>query len=145
MSLKAEEANHQRPIILLTEDSEDDAYFFQRTLKKTGLPHSLVRARNGKIAIEHLRQTMEKNGQMAPDMIFLDLKMPVMTGFEVLEWMKAQSPTLPWKVIVLSGSSESDDLARASELGATDYLVKPVTVLELKKQFANAGWASGQP
>ena len=61
----------------------------------------------------------------APFLIFLDLKMPVMSGFDVLQWLKNSG--LKPQVIVLSGSNDQADRSRAFSLGATDYLVKPIS------------------
>jgi CheY-like chemotaxis protein len=68
-----------------------------------------------------------------PFAIFLDLKMPVLNGFEVLEWMRTQTFSSSIHVIVLSGSDYPEDKERAARLGATDYLVKPVRVEDLQR------------
>lgn len=123
------------PLILLAEDSEDDAYFFQRALKKTGLACSFVRASNGRLAVELLEKANSNEGNTnLPDILFLDLKMPVMSGFEVLEWIKSADLSFRLRVIVLSGSNDDADRIRAAALGAADYLVKPITPADLKNQ-----------
>jgi DNA-binding response OmpR family regulator len=66
-----------------------------------------------------------------PDVMFLDLKMPGCNGFDVLRWMKERSLVTTVKVIVLSGSAEPRDIALARELGARDYIVKPITAAQL--------------
>jgi CheY-like chemotaxis protein len=69
-------------------------------------------------------------------LIFLDLKMPGVNGFEVLKWMRAQSVNIP--VAILTSSPEDIDRERARELGAECYLLKPPTkemVLDCFKQF----------
>jgi len=71
-----------------------------------------------------------------PDIMFLDLKMPGCDGFDVLRWMKERSLVTQVKVLVLSGSSEPQDMALARELGAQDYLVKPVTSQQLRPLLA---------
>jgi CheY-like chemotaxis protein len=114
------------PLVFLAEDSEDDAFFFERALRKANVGCSFLRAENGKVAIEMLRREMSPVG-LWPVLIFLDLKMPVMSGFEVLEWLRLlRVDPLP-NVIVLSGSNDQDDRARAQSLGAAEYLVKPIT------------------
>jgi DNA-binding response OmpR family regulator len=115
-----------KPIILLAEDSDDDAYFFERAFGRASLSCELKRAANGKIAVELLDHSRLTG--TTPSLIFLDLKMPVMSGFDVLEWLKHSrlSPMPP--VIVLSGSDDHADRAHAFSLGAADYLVKPITI-----------------
>jgi CheY-like chemotaxis protein len=125
------------PSILLAEDSDDDAYFFQRALKKTCLPCRLLRAANGKLAIQMLEEIFngDPQPQRAPDFVFLDLKMPVMSGFEVLEWIKHSHNSKGLRVIVLSGSNDQADRARAEGLGASEYLVKPITPHDLERHL----------
>jgi CheY-like chemotaxis protein len=118
----------RKPILLLVEDSEDDAYFFKHTLERSGVRCSLKHVTNGAEAIEYLRSGSSSEPPTLPDVIFLDLKMPVLNGFEVLEWMRTQTFCSSIHVIVLSGSDYTEDKERAARLGARDYLVKPVRV-----------------
>lgn len=122
------------PVVFLAEDSEDDAFFFERALRKANVGCSFLRAENGKVAIEMLRRETAPAG-LWPVLIFLDLKMPVMSGFEVLEWLSLQAVDPLPKVIVLSGSNDHDDMERALRLGAADYLVKPITAEILREKI----------
>lgn len=80
-----------KPIVLLVEDSEDDAYFFKRTLQKSGHTCVLRRANNGAEAVGFLQTASTSGSETLPHVIFLDLKMPVLNGFEVLNWLRQQS------------------------------------------------------
>ena len=73
--------------------------------------------------------------ETTPILIFLDLKMPVMSGFEVLEWLRFSGLEPAPKVIVLSGSNDQDDRGRALSLGAAEYLVKPITAELLSERI----------
>lgn len=115
-----------KPCLLLVEDSEDDAYFFKRTLLKSGLTCALHRASNGAEAVDFLQSTSTGDSHSLPCIMFLDLKMPVLNGFEVLDWLRQQTFAQQMRVVVLSGSEHQHDKERAAELGAADYLVKPV-------------------
>jgi CheY-like chemotaxis protein len=108
--------------ILLVEDTEDDAFFFRRALKKTGIKCEFVQAWNGESAIAMLKAIQ---GQYP--LIFLDLKMPHMDGYEVLEWVQKQTFKSKLHIIVLSGSGTAKDAAKARRLGASDYVVKPIS------------------
>jgi CheY-like chemotaxis protein len=121
------------PILLLVEDSEDDAFFFRRSLEKSGMACSVHHATNGAEAVEFLRKAGSSGEQNLPHVIFLDLKMPVLNGFEVLDWIRTQPFASAMQVVVLSGSEHPDDRQRAAELGATDYLVKPVKVSDFHR------------
>jgi CheY-like chemotaxis protein len=122
-----------QPLVFLAEDSEDDAFFFQRAFHKAQVGCSLLRAENGKVAIEMLRRNADEF-QVTPILMFLDLKMPVMSGFEVLEWLRFSGLEPAPKVVVLSGSNDQDDRVRAFGLGAADYLVKPITTELLREK-----------
>jgi CheY-like chemotaxis protein len=130
-------ANKGEPLIFLAEDSEDDAFFFQRAFQKARLGCSLLHAQNGKIAIDMLKRVADRS-KFGRALVFLDLKMPVMSGFEVLEWLRFSGFDPAPKVIVLSGSNDQDDRGRALGLGAADYLVKPITADILREKILGA-------
>lgn len=102
------------------------------------MEHSFKRAANGELAVEELRkaQDSEQAESAVPDILFLDLKMPVMSGFDVLAWIKARPVFGRLKVVVLSGSNDAQDRVRAAELGAAHYLVKPINEEQLREQMA---------
>jgi CheY-like chemotaxis protein len=109
--------------LLLVEDSEDDLFFFKRLCKKAGVNAPLAVATDGQQAVEHLTAALEGK-QPIPQLIFLDLKLPLRSGFEVLEWLRAQPALARTTVVVLSSSAEGRDVERAYQLGAQGYLVK---------------------
>jgi CheY-like chemotaxis protein len=128
------------PLILLVEDSDDDAFFFERSLKKLGFQGTCVRAENGQAAIDFL-QRVRSEGNL-PRLIFLDLKMPKVNGFEFLTWLSKQAFEPPMHVVILSGSDQSSDMQLARELGASEYLVKPVCATDLTSTLATLSIAS---
>jgi two-component system response regulator len=131
-----------KPILLLVEDDEDDAFFFSRLFEKTGAELTLHHVYNGSVAIEFLMRATTP--AELPRVIFLDLKMPVMNGFDVLRWMRKQRFCAPVPVIVLSGSEQQSDIITSKQLGAADYIIKPVTVAELERIFRRIS-AMGSP
>lgn len=140
--MPSETTNDEKlPRVLLAEDSDDDAFFFERSIKKSGAACSFVRARNGKIAVEMLQSGVD-SGQPI-ELLFLDLKMPVMSGFEVLEWLRSANLNKHPKVLVLSGSNDHTDRLRAISLGATDYIVKPIAAPDLRQRIDSA--SASQP
>jgi CheY-like chemotaxis protein len=132
--------------ILLVEDSDDDQFFFQRLFAKAGLNAPLAIASDGQQAIDMLAQTLG-NGQSrekkpVPSLIFLDLKLPLRSGFEVLQWVRSQPALARTVVVVLSSSAETRDVVRAYELGAQSYLVKypePAVFREIVNHVAQLG------
>ena len=79
-----------------------------------------------------------------PDLLLLDLKMPRMSGFDVLEWKQSRPELDDVAAVVLSSSSQDSDLKEAYRLGAQGYLVKPATVDALVRQVKELGaqWLS---
>ena len=124
-----------RPLVLLVEDSEDDAFFFRWTLDKCGVACDVIHAVDGAAAIDHLTASLPGGGGRSPDLVFLDLKLPTFNGFEVLAWIHDQPFDPPLDVVVLSGSEHTSDIQRAHLLGATGYYVKPVSIEQLRARF----------
>jgi CheY-like chemotaxis protein len=117
------------------EDSEDDLFFFTRSLRQTGVDVDLVHQPDGRAAVGYLQRVLAGEERM-PDLMFLDLKMPAFTGFEVLEWIGQHPPFRPLPVAVLSGSEQPGDVERALALGATAYFVKPILVQQLRTRIS---------
>jgi CheY-like chemotaxis protein len=123
-------------VILIVDDSEDDRFFFELAFKKSGIQARLFSANDGEEAIEYLTHSGRFSDAAEfplPDLMFLDLKMPGRNGFEVLEWILARPVETKFPIIVLSGSYEPTDICRARELGAADYIVKPITQEALRR------------
>jgi two-component system response regulator len=120
--------------ILLVEDCDDDAFFFGRALDKTLLPCEFVHVADGGAAVEHLRNA--RGTGSVPDLIFLDLKLPVLSGFEVLRWLGTQNFQPFPNAAVLSGSDHEGDLVMARSPGASDYFVKPIKPEQLQVRLA---------
>ena len=114
--------------ILLVEDNEDDVFFITRAFKAAGLPVSLTRVENGQRAIDYLSQRPPFDDLARfpiPALVLLDLKMPFLSGFEVLRWIRQESRNARVPVIVFTSSNQERDIEQAYELGANAYLVKP--------------------
>lgn len=128
----------RRPTVLLVEDSEDDAFFFRLSLRKAGLDCDLIQLTDGAAAITYLEGAADAKavGRIRPDLVFLDLKISAFSGFEVLNWIQEQSFQPPLDVAILSGSEHPGDIERASALGASAYIVKPVQRAQLATRFA---------
>ncbi len=119
-----------RPFVLLVEDSEDDAFFFKRALRQSGYAGEVTHVDDGGQAVSHLTQAIA--GEVpVPDLVFLDLKIPTLSGFDVLTWVRTQAFAPPLEIAVLSGSEQGDDVKRALALGAAAYYVKPIRVDQL--------------
>ncbi len=111
------------PSVLMVEDDPDAAFLMKRALKRAGWQHAIVEASQGEEAVDLL---VGKNGPpLRPAFIFLDLNMPRMNGFELLEWLGQRPDFAGIPAYVVSNSTHPGDLARAVELGALRCLEKP--------------------
>lgn len=114
--------------ILLVEDDRDDVFIFERALKAARIANPVVVVKTGQEAMDYLSHQGDYADQEKyplPFVIFLDLKLPYLDGFEVLSWIRAQPALQSIIVVVLSGSDETRDHQKAYALGARTYLVKP--------------------
>lgn len=115
--------------ILFAEDTLDDANFTIRALKKSGFTNRLHHVKDGAEAIDFLyckgiyamRNITEK-----PKLILLDLKMPKISGLQVLEKIKSDPALKSIPVVILTSSKENPDIEKCYSLGANSYIVKPV-------------------
>jgi len=115
--------------ILLTDDDEDDREFFAEAIEELDLNNSVEFCKNG---LELLKRLQDKNLGI-PDIIFLDLNMPIMSGFETLQQIRADVRFKDVPVIAIySTSATMDGVKDTFGLGANAYIVKPVNFGDLR-------------
>ncbi len=115
--------------ILLVEDDPNDVLLIERAFQKAGLRDALRVTHSGEQAVEYLSGQgayAKRDRFPLPFLVLLDLKMPGMDGFEVLQWVRAEPELKRLLIVVLTSSELQADVDRAYELGANSYLVKPV-------------------
>ncbi|HEU5078780.1 MAG TPA: response regulator [Opitutaceae bacterium] len=126
-------------LIVLVEDNDDDVFFMRRALKGAGINAPVEVLTDGQQATDYLTgagQFADRAHFPLPGIVFLDLKLPYCTGFEVLEAMRKKGTLGQMRVVILTSSPEERDRRRARELGAAAYLVKPPTPTMLKQLFS---------
>jgi len=129
--------------ILLVEDNEDDVFLMQRALKDVHIDNPLHVVEDGLRAIDYLSGTGDfgdREKHPIPAVIFLDLKLPLKSGLEVLAWIRKQKHLDAMIVIVLTSSNEPGDLKTSYSLGANSYLVKPPSGEKLKELAEAFKW-----
>ena len=120
--------------ILLVEDDPDDVFIFKRALTAAQIVNPMAVVNHGQEAIHYLTHQgkySDLEQHPLPFVMFLDLKMPYIDGFEVLEWMREQPLLQSIVVVVLTGSNQIRDHKKAYALGARTYLVKPPTAKDI--------------
>jgi two-component system response regulator len=129
-------------LILLVEDNASDEKLALLAFQRAGVPCEIAVARDGAEALDYLFATGKHEGRdsmVQPAVILLDLKMPRISGLEVLRRIRAAPETRLLPVVVLTASREDPDLIAAYSLGANAYLRKPVDFAE----FSEAAGALG--
>ncbi len=109
-----------RPILLVEDDSVD-TMTVERALKDRRIPNPLIHPRDGREAIQYLNDVQNKK----PCIIFLDLNMRDVNGFEFLQSIKADSRLKRIPVVVITISKNIEDVSKCFELGAVGYVIKP--------------------
>jgi len=121
--------NYDDVEILFAEDSPDDAVLTIRALTKSGFTNKLQHVKDGAEALDFLycRGTYaDRNPKCLPKLLLLDLKMPKVSGMQVLEKIKSDPELRSIPAVILTSSQEDPDIAKCYALGANSYIVKPV-------------------
>lgn len=115
--------------ILLVEDDPNDVLLTQRAFRRANIVNPLQVVQDGEVAVLYLEGQgpyADRERYPLPTLMLLDLKLPRLSGLEVLEWLQQQPELKRLPVVVLTSSRENADVNRAYDLGANSYLVKPV-------------------
>lgn len=128
----------QPGVILVAEDGHDDFILLQFVYLQTDLLHKLHWVKNGRGVVDYL-QSGTRNGDAKafsrPGLLLLDLKMPEMNGFEVLQWLRNSAEWSNLPVVVHSGSDLPQDRKKASDLGARAYYAKSCTLKDTEQML----------
>jgi two-component system, response regulator len=128
--------------ILLIEDNANDAELAMRALQKDHVAKRIIHLKDGEAALDFLfgrGKYKGRNTDNKPKVILLDLKMPKVSGLEVLEQLTSNELTQKIPVVVLTSSKEHPDVEKAYKLGANSYIVKPVDFESFRKVVNDLG------
>jgi twitching motility two-component system response regulator PilH len=114
--------------ILIAEDNEDSLFLLARLLRRSG--YSVVEAQDGLEALAQLKESK-------PDLLLLDLMMPGLSGFEVLERFQEEPERQTVPVIVLSTLADSEVIGQCTRLGVCDYITKPYDPADLLRRISD--------
>jgi CheY-like chemotaxis protein len=120
--------------ILLAEDSEDEVFFFTRAFRGIPGPCSLRVVSTGKRAVDYLSGNWPFANRLEcplPSFMLLDIKLPLLNGLEVLEWVRSDSLLKDLPVAMFTHCNQMAEINRAQALGADAYFVKPARQQEL--------------
>ena len=129
--------------ILLVEDNPNDAELTLRALRKHHLANKVLHVKDGAEALEFLFANGaydQRKVENTPRVILLDLKLPKVSGLEVLRKVKSDERTRVIPVVVLTSSREDRDLAECYALGVNSYIVKPVEFENFVRAVSDMGF-----
>jgi len=128
--------------ILIVEDNPQDAELTLRSLRKNNLGNKLYVVEDGEEALDFIfcnGKYAERNITSPPKVVFLDLKLPKVSGLEVLQKIKSNPLTKSMPVVMVTSSREDPDIRKAYELGVNSYVVKPVNFDDFLSAMSQTG------
>ena len=128
--------------IILVEDNPSDADLIKRSLNKNNVANKILHLKDGQEVLQYLFGEGQWKGRTTantPKVILLDLKMPKVSGIEVLKRIKSNQETMGIPVVVLTSSKEDPDIKECYKLGVNSYVVKPVGFEDFSRTVAQLG------
>lgn len=119
----------EQAVILLAEDLENDVFLVKRAFQKAGIANPFFLVRDGEECLAYLNgvgKFSNRDEYPLPDILLLDLKMPKLDGFEVLQEIRKNKALAALRIIVLTSSEQVYDVNKAYDMGANSFLVKPI-------------------
>ena len=129
-------------IILLVEDNPDDIDLTLRAFKKNNILNEIIVVRDGAEAIDYLmglNTFAQRDRNIMPALILLDLKLPKVNGLEVLRRLRAEESTQLIPVVVLTSSKVDKDLEESYRLGTNSYIRKPIDFVQFTETIRDVG------
>ena len=114
--------------VLYVEDEENDVFLLQYAWRESVIEQRLEVAKNGKEALNYFQRQASANSRFefpACGLAILDLNLPVLSGFEILSWLRKHEQFKRLPILILTSSNQNHDIQLAYELGANAYLIKP--------------------
>ena len=137
-------SSEQNPYVLHIEDNDGDAYLVVRALRNCGRDVRIGRSADGSEA-QMMLDEIAGHKHERPDLILLDLKLPIISGFELLDHIRAHPSLVDIPVVIFTSSDEQKDIDEGSRRGCTAYYVKPIdfnvfreTIVEICEKFLPA-------
>lgn len=128
----------RKPVVLLVDDDSNDEELAKIALEGTNIPHELIIKRDGAEALHWIEDSQrQENLPRWPHLILLDLKLPKVSGLEVLAKLRAKGLNRSLPVVIFTSSIEERDLLTSYEYGANAYIRKPIDFKEYRQTVSD--------
>jgi CheY-like chemotaxis protein len=130
--------------ILIADDESDDRFFLEKALRKAGVKNPIIEFHDGANLVEFLTReaaALKPLHQIAT-LLFLDIKMPLVDGFDTMRWIRENAAVKLLRIVIVSGSRLPKDQEQASRLGAFRYLEKYPSADTLAQLMADTAEAT---
>ncbi len=124
---------HRAVEVLLVEDDPGDVKLTKKSFSESRMRVNLTHVPNGLKAIEYLRQSGEYERAVRPDLIIMDLNMPIKDGRKTLEELKGDKNFRKIPIVILTTSDADTDIIKTYDLGANCFITKPVDYKQFQK------------
>lgn len=127
--------------ILLVEDNEGHARLIEKNLRRANISNPIIKLEDGQLALDYLfgEDGYVNSQHPSPLLVLLDLNLPVVDGYRVLEKMKSDDRTKTIPIIVLTTTDDMQEINRCYELGCNVYITKPVEYEQFAKAIGELG------
>jgi CheY-like chemotaxis protein len=134
-------ADIQNVTIIMIEDDLGHATLIEKNLRRAGIMNELVHIDNGRKALDYFQGTGDYEGKELPEclLVLLDLNLPEVDGFEILEELKSNDATRTIPIIILTTTDNPREVGRAYELGCNIYVTKPVVYESFAESIRKLG------
>ena len=132
----------ENSIILLVEDNPDDEELTLLAFRNNHISNSIFVVRDGAEALDYLFKTgkyADRPGNTSPRLVLLDLKLPKVTGLDVLKKIRANPTTQYLPVVVLTTSNQDEDIINSYKFGANSFIRKPVEFIKFNDAIKQLG------
>lgn len=124
--------------ILLAEDDDNDVFLFDLALRRAEVASALIHVSDGEMAMDYFLgngKFADRNTYPLPDMAVFDIKMPRVTGLELLAWLRGRPQWRLLPVMMLTSSGEERDIKLANQLTASAYVIKSPQIEDLSREL----------
>ena len=134
-------SNIQAVTILLVEDDPGHARLIEKNLRRSNITNDIVRFESGHNALDYLFKTgkYERNSHASPVLVLLDLNLPGMDGYQILQQMKQDERTKRVPVVILTTTDDAREVDKCYDLGCNVYITKPVDYAQFSQAIRKIG------